>query len=74
MISLTADQFKEHPALLVWELPDEALQRLPKEMEGRTLYRLDSEETHVVAERAFRDGIRGLGVHVYATSRAFEAK
>ena len=47
---------------------------LPRELEGKTLYRLYSEETHVVSNGGFRDGIRGLGVHVYATSRDFESK
>jgi hypothetical protein len=50
------------------------VKQLPKEMEGRTLYRLHSEETQVVTNSAFRDGIRGLGVHVYATSRDFESR
>jgi hypothetical protein len=50
------------------------VQQLPKEMEGRTLYRLYSEESQVVTKGSFRDGIRGLGVHVYATSREFESK
>jgi hypothetical protein len=50
------------------------VRQLPKEMEGRTLYRLYSEETQAVTQGSFRDGIRGLGVHVYATSRDFESK
>jgi hypothetical protein len=50
------------------------VKQLPKEMEGRTLYRLYSEETQIVRDGGFRDGIRGLGVHVYATSRDFESK
>jgi hypothetical protein len=45
---------------------------LPKEMEGKTLHRLHSDESHIVKGRAIRDGIRGFGVHVYATSRRFE--
>ncbi len=48
--------------------------QLPKEIEGKTLYRLYSEEAQVVAKGAFRDGMRGLGVHIYATSHEFEAK
>jgi len=48
--------------------------RLPHELEGKTLYRLNSDETQVVRDGNFHDGIRGLGVHVYATSRRFEAK
>ena len=47
---------------------------LPDELEGRTLYRLYADETHRVQNRAFHDGIRGFGVHVYATSRRFESK
>jgi len=50
------------------------VKQLPKEMEGKTLHRLYSEETQVVTKGAFRDGIRGLGVHVYATRRGFESK
>jgi hypothetical protein len=46
--------------------------RLPKEIEGKTLYRLYSEESHIVKKGIVRDGIRGFGVHVYATSRCFE--
>ena len=46
--------------------------RLPKEIEGKTLYGLYSEESHVVRKGIIRDGIRGFGVHVYATSRRFE--
>lgn len=47
---------------------------LPAEMEGKTLCRLYSDETHVVKNRFIRDGIHGFGVHVYATSRRFERK
>jgi hypothetical protein len=50
------------------------VKQLPKEMEGKTLYRLYSEESHIVTKGSLRDGIRGLGVHVYATSRDFESK
>ena len=46
---------------------------LPGALEGKTLYRLYTDETHVVAAGGFRDGIRGHEVHVYATSRTFEA-
>jgi len=48
--------------------------RLPKEIEGKTLYRLYSEESHIVRKGIIRDGIRGFGVHVYATSRRFEVE
>lgn len=48
--------------------------KLPDELEGKTLYRLYSDETHEIVSSAFRDGIRGFGVHVYATNRCFEAK
>lgn len=47
---------------------------LPEGSEGKTLYRLYSDETHVVRNGSIRDGIRGFGVHVYATSRRFEAE
>ncbi len=50
------------------------ISKLPTELEGKTLYRLYSDETCKVENRAFHDGIRGFGVHVYATSRRFEAK
>jgi len=48
--------------------------QLPRELEGKTLHRLHSNETQAVREGGFHDGIRGLGVHVYATSRRFEAE
>lgn len=47
---------------------------LPLELNGKTLYRLNSDEEHVVENGSFRDGIRPQAVHVYATSRRFEAK
>ncbi len=47
---------------------------LPEELEGKTLYRLYSDESHIVSDATIRDGIRGFGVHVYATSRRFEAR
>ena len=47
---------------------------LPKSLDGKTLYRLYSEETFKVQDGRFRDGIRSEGVHIYATSRRFEAK
>lgn len=50
------------------------INNLPKEIEGGTLYRLYSEEEHIVQSVSFRDGIRGFGVHIYATTRRFEAK
>lgn len=48
--------------------------RLPKEIEGKTLYRLYSDESHIVKQGLIRDGIRGFGVHVYSTSRCFEVE
>ncbi|MFC1603650.1 hypothetical protein ACFL5F_01360 [Planctomycetota bacterium] len=48
--------------------------KLPGELEGKTLYRLYSDETRQVENRAFHDGIRGFGVLVYATNRRFETK
>jgi hypothetical protein len=47
---------------------------LPADLNGRTLYRLYTGESHEVTRGGFRDGIRGFGVHVYATSRRFEAR
>ena len=47
---------------------------LPDDLESKILYRLYSDETCKVENRAFHDGIRGFGVHVYATNRRFEAK
>jgi hypothetical protein len=47
---------------------------LPEETEGRTLYRLYSDESRIVRQRSISDGIRGFGVHVYATSRSFEGR
>ncbi len=49
-----------------------AISNLPDELEGRTLCRLYSDEAHIVRQRTLRDGIRGFGVHIYATSRHFE--
>ena len=51
-----------------------SVRQLPQALEGKTLYRLHSDETQVVRDGGFQDGIRGLGVHVYATSRRFEAE
>jgi len=50
------------------------IRELPKQLEGKTLYRLYTEETQWVTGGRFRDGIAGFGVHVYATSRRFEVK
>lgn len=47
---------------------------LPEELEGKTLYRLYSEESHLVRSATIRDGIRGFGVHIYATTRRFEVR
>ena len=47
---------------------------LPEALNGRTLYRLYSDETHPVEDGGFHDGILGHDVHVYATTRDFEAK
>ncbi|MHC4475681.1 MAG: hypothetical protein ACYTEL_08545 [Planctomycetota bacterium] len=51
-----------------------AVKGLPAEMEGKRLYRFSSQESHVVRNGGFRDGIRGFGVHVYATTRKLEVK
>ncbi|MEN6493330.1 MAG: hypothetical protein ABFD16_03485, partial [Thermoguttaceae bacterium] len=45
---------------------------LPASLEGKTLYRLGSDESHTVRDRQFADGIASFDVHVYATSRRFE--
>lgn len=47
---------------------------LPEVLNGKVLYRLNSDEEHVVEQGGFRDGIANLDVHVYATSRRFEVK
>ncbi|MDP6154110.1 MAG: hypothetical protein QF785_12070 [Phycisphaeraceae bacterium] len=44
---------------------------LPPALKGRTLYRLGSDESHVIGAGQLRDGIGGHDVHVYSTSRAF---
>jgi hypothetical protein len=44
---------------------------LPAALAGRTLYRLENDETKTVRDGGFRDGIRAFGVHVYATSSRF---
>lgn len=48
------------------------ISKLPEELEGKNLYRLYSDEEHLIENGRFHDGIRGFGVHVYATSRRFE--
>jgi hypothetical protein len=47
---------------------------LPGELNGRKLYRLNSDEEHVVENGGFHDGIQRHDVQVYATSRRFEAR
>ena len=49
------------------------IDRLPSRLNGRTLYRLGSTEELRVTGGRLEDGIRGTDVHVYATSRRFEA-
>lgn len=46
--------------------------RLPGRLNGRTLYRLQTQDEHKVTGSQLRDGIRPMEVHVYATSRRFE--
>jgi hypothetical protein len=48
------------------------VRKLPAQLEGRVLHRLWTNENVSVGGGAFRDGIRGMDVHVYATSRRFE--
>jgi hypothetical protein len=50
------------------------ISNLPDETESRTLYRLYSNEAHTVRGGTIHDGIGGFGVHIYATSRSFEAR
>ena len=45
---------------------------LPAALEGKPIYRLGTTETVTVRSGAFRDGVRGWDVHVYATSRDLE--
>lgn len=47
---------------------------LPADLEGKTLHRLYADESVTVENGGFRDGMRGYDVHVYATSRRFEAE
>jgi hypothetical protein len=47
---------------------------LPAQLDGKTLHRLWTDESLSVKGGAFRDGIRGMDVHVYATSRRFEPR
>jgi len=51
-----------------------AINGLPGELNGKVLYRLYSGETHTPRDGTIRDGIGGFGVHIYATSRRFEAQ
>lgn len=46
--------------------------QLPDELNGKTLYRLHTDESVTVQDNRFRGGIKGYDVHVYATSRRFE--
>ncbi len=65
----------DHVLIAVNETPHGlpfTISKLPAGLEGKTLHRLWTEETVVVKEGSFRDGIRGFDVHVYATSRRFE--
>jgi hypothetical protein len=45
---------------------------LPAALNGRTLYRLGTQETQTVKAGALMDGVAAFDVHVYATSRRFE--
>lgn len=47
---------------------------LPETLNGKELHRLYSDESVTPENGAFRDGILGFGVHVYATTRAFEVE
>jgi hypothetical protein len=48
------------------------IEKLPAAMEGRTMYRLGSQESFVIKDRKLHDGISFFDVAVYATSRRFE--
>lgn len=48
------------------------LENLPRAINGRKLFRLYSDEEHVIKDKQFKDGIRQADVHVYATTRKFE--
>lgn len=50
------------------------LRGLPADMEGRTLYRLNTPESHTVCGGRLHDGVASFDVHIYATSRRFEAE
>lgn len=65
----------EHVLIAVNETGDGlgfTMEKLPSALEGRTLHRLYSAESHPIVGRRFQDGIRARDVHVYATSRQFE--
>ncbi|MHC4123557.1 MAG: beta-galactosidase [Planctomycetota bacterium] len=49
------------------------LSGLPESLNGKRFYRLYSDEYHDIENGTFKDGIAGFEVHVYATSRRFEA-
>lgn len=51
-----------------------AIEHLPGRLNGRRLHRLGTDENLCVAGGRFEDGIRATDVHVYATSRRFEAR
>lgn len=48
------------------------ISRLPKEIEGKKLYRLGTDESVTVKDCSFSDGIIEYDAHVYSTSRRFE--
>jgi hypothetical protein len=50
------------------------LSGLPDSLNGQKLFRLYSDEYHNIKNNEFNDGIAGYGVHIYSTSREFEAK
>ena len=47
---------------------------LPEALNGKTLYRLYSDESHVIENGRLRDGIKSYDIHIYATSRRFEVQ
>ena len=50
------------------------ISNLPKSINGKRFYHLYSDEYYDIKNSMFSSGIAGFGVHIYATSRKFEAK
>lgn len=50
-----------------------AVEQLPAELEGKTLYRLGKAESHTVEDGRFDDGMQPFGVHVYSTAQFLQS-